>query len=139
MIWTAALSFEASPQPAPNEPACGGTVLQAQRSMAPAAAASSLEDMSILLFEANRLGGGAAARSRGRRGDGFWRRRVGRWDARCARGGGHARVGAPKQKQVAFVRWAGAVGRHFQRIGRNRPHQARRDDNDQLGLVALEV
>src|SRR4029434_7439985 len=110
MIWTAALYFEASPQPASNEPACGGTVLQAQRSMAPAAAASSLEDMSILLFEANRLGGGAAARSRGRRGDGFWRRRVGRWDARCARGGRHGRVGAFGEEKGGLGLWACPVG-----------------------------
>src|SRR3954449_6339112 len=104
MIWTAALYFAASPRAESIDPACGrGAVWQADSRATPATTTISLEDMAILLLEADRFGGGHSARLARRRGR---RRRhdpdldVGGRNSGRSRARRHAGVGPAGAEQV---------------------------------------
>src|SRR5689334_7413801 len=136
MVWIAALYLTASPTNGSSSPIWLLVVPNppsTTKATACSKAATNLEHMAIILLETGRLVlRGAAWRQRT-----GWRRRARRDQA--ARHGRNAGVGTPVDQQVGLVRRSHAVGRHLERAGRHGPHQPRRDDDHQLGLLMLET
>src|SRR5918993_1004645 len=109
-----------------------GSTAQPARQTASGAIISSLEDMTIFLFEAGRLARCGATRRRRRRS----RSRSRRPDFLDRR---NARVGAAKQEQVRFVRLLDTIRRRPEAAGTHRANQARRHNHEQLSLFTLEA